>query len=427
MQISNRVSKLISISLSPNVFEQDINEAKVLLKKPLLWLQGEHISQFQSALARYFQIADHTQLFLFNSGRSALFSLLQAFGIGQEDEVLLQAFTCNAVPNPVLWLGAKPVYVDVNEDTFNMDIVDLEKKIRAKSRVIIVQHTFGLAADLDSLLAIAKKHKLIVIEDCAHALGARHRGKLLGTFGDAAFFSFGRDKVISCVYGGAAIINQRPTTNNLQQLYEKMSYPSQSWVKQQLRHPIIMDKLLRWYNTPIRNYGVGKFLLQFSQTTRFLSKAVDWKEKQGMKPDYFPARLPNALAGLALLQFQRLDKFNAHRRKLAAFYYHGLKPLTPNPYTLYPIQHDHIYLRYPVRHPQAHRIITRARNQGILLGDWYNWPIAPDDTNLEKMQYHQGSCPVAERLTRETLNLPTNPNLSLQDAEHVVKFLEAGN
>jgi perosamine synthetase len=427
--------KLISISLSPNVFVEDIKAAKKMLTRPLQWVNGTSIKEFRDALAHYMRIRPE-QVFLFNSGRSSLFALLQAFGVAKDDEVLLQAFTCNAVANPILWLEAKPVYVDVKEDTYNMDVKDLERKITAKSKFIIVQHTFGLAADMDAILSSAKKHKLVVIEDCAHALGATYSCNVkhetcnikgsasrrkVGTLGDGAFFSFGRDKVISSVYGGAAIINRKSKILNLKSVHDALPYPSERWIKQQLRHPVVMAKLLPLYNIPFNNYGIGKFLLQLAQVSRYLSKAVHIREKQGKKPGYFPARMPNALAYLGLTQFKRLDKFNKHRRGLAKFYYESLR--NDSRFTIHDSRSGHIYLRYPIRHSKADFIIQQAKQQGVLLGDWYQCVVAPDDTSLSAMRYIQGSCPVAEKLAHEVFNLPTNPNLSLEDAKKIVNVI----
>src|SRR5581483_4013141 len=112
-----------------------------------------------------------------------------------------QAFTCVAVPNSVLWTGAKAIYADIDE-TGNLDPKDLEKKITKKTKAVIIQHTFGIAANMDAIQKVLKGKKIILIEDCAHALGASYKGKKLGTFGEFAFFSFGRDKVISSVFGG---------------------------------------------------------------------------------------------------------------------------------------------------------------------------------------------------------------------------------
>ena len=240
------MSKVISISLSPNVFNQDLHAAWQMMRSPLQWQKGEHIRSLEGVFASYLGVNEES-VFSFNSGRSAFLSLLSSLGIGNGDEVLLQAFTCNAVPNPVLWSGAKPVYVDVREATFSMDARDLEKKITPRSRAIIIQHTFGLAGDLLAIKEIARRRSLIVIEDCAHALGGTSHGKRLGTFGDAAFFSFGRDKVISCVYGGMLVCNNATLKATMSLRYEKLAYPSKAWIRQQLRHPQFVKTCLRLY------------------------------------------------------------------------------------------------------------------------------------------------------------------------------------
>ena len=134
--------------------------------------------------------------------------MIKSFDITYGDEVIVQAFTCLAVPEVVIWCGAKPVYLDIDE-SLNLDIRLLEKSISSKTRIIIVQHTFGIPAKIDMIKKIAQKHNIILIEDCAHSLGAKYNSQKIGTFGDAAFFSFGRDKVISSVFGGLAFINPR--------------------------------------------------------------------------------------------------------------------------------------------------------------------------------------------------------------------------
>src|SRR3989344_7854503 len=200
--------KPISISLSPNTEADDILLAFKQLVQPWRWNKKKDVELLERAFAKRLGVKHAVA---FNSGRSALLAILSAlegdpsFAKASEGkEVLLQAFTCNAVPNPVIWAGLKPVYVDCREDDFNIDPVDLERKVTPRSKVVIVQHTFGLPADMDRIVEICKRRNLILVEACAHALGATYRGKKVGTFGKAAFFSFSRDKVISCVYGGMA-------------------------------------------------------------------------------------------------------------------------------------------------------------------------------------------------------------------------------
>jgi len=363
--------------------------------------------------------------FAFNSGRSALLAILQSLGLQQGDEVLLQAFTCNAVPNPVIWAGLKPVYVDCREDDFNIDPVDLEKKVILRQaqgghpKVVIVQHTFGLAADMDRVMKICSRRNLILIEDCAHALGATYKGKKVGTFGKAAFFSFSRDKVISCVYGGMATTNDPALAERLGGFQERSGYPSLSWIVQQLLHPVVMNlKILPFYAVG------GKYLLVIAQWLHILSKAVHWKEKRGRMPGYFPRRLPNALAILALHQFKKLDRFNQHRKEIADFYARELRDTQYQiPDTKY--QEGNIFLRFSVIHPDAHEIIKKAWRNNLLIGDWYTSPVAPHDTRLDAVGYSMGSCPVAEKLSQETLNLPTHIRISKKEADQITQFLKS--
>ncbi len=407
--------KPISISLSPNTEKDDILLALKMRFQPWRWFKGKEIKLLEEEFKKYLG-TDYA--FSFNSGRSALFAILSSLGLQQGDEVLLQAFTCNAVPNPVIWVGLKPVYVDCREDDFNIDPVDLEKKITSRSKVVIVQHTFGLAADMDRIMEVCNRRNLILIEDCAHALGSTYRGKRVGTFGKASFFSFSRDKVISSVYGGMATTNDQELAMRIAQFQDKIGYPSLFWIAQQIRHPFLMS----WIILPTYRF-FGKYLLVAFQWLRILSKAVHWKEKRGKMPGYFPRRLPNALAILALHQFRKLEKFNAHRKELARYYtsqLQGTAFLLPKDFA----ERDNIFLRFVLRHPKAHEIIRKAWNANLLIGDWYTSPVAPHDTRLEAVGYVMGSCPVAERLAKVTLNLPTNVRISEKDADAIIKFLK---
>lgn len=414
--------RMISISLSPNTEPDDIRLAFKLLFQPWRWQKGNAIETLEKEFADYLG-AKHA--ISFNSGRSALLAILDALELEKDDEVLLQAFTCNAVPNPVIWSGLKPVYVDCNESDFNIDAADLEKKITPKSRAVVVQHTFGILADLEKIMQICKEHGLILIEDCAHALGAKYKGReamsagrQVGTLGKVAFFSFSRDKVISSVYGGMATTNDPSIAQKIRQFQDKVSYPSHSWILQQLLHPVIMNiKILPFYAIG------GKYLLIIAQWLHILSKAVHWKEKRGLKPSYFPRRLPNALAILAFHQFKKLNRFNQHRKEIAELYSRELV------HTKYQIlntkyQEGGIFLRFPVQHPNAHEIIKKAWAKNILIGDWYTFPIAPDDTQLDKLQYEKGNCPNAERLSQITLNLPTHVRISRKEAYKIIEILK---
>lgn len=409
--------KPVSISLSPNVEKDDIKLALNLIIRPWLWQKGRAVSELENRFKQYLGIKHAVS---FNSGRSAFYAILKALG---GEQVLLQAFTCNAAINPVLWAKMKPVYVDCDTKSFNIDTEDLKKKISENpgARILMVQHTFGNPANMDEVDSIVRQYGLTLVEDCAHALGAEWNGKKVGTFGKASFFSFSRDKVISSVYGGMAVTNDPSLAERLRQFQDEFGLPNSLWVFQQLFHPIFLHYII----LPIYNFlDLGKIFLVLSQWLHILSKAVHWKEKMGQRPDYFPKALPNALSALALNQFSKLDEFQQHRKKIFDYY---AKNLSGTSFKL-PEQNpksQQSYLRFTVQHKDAHEIIYEAwHKKNILLGDWYTTVIAPFDTKLDKMQYKTGMCPNAEWLAKRTLNLPTHINISLKDAERIVNFLK---
>ena len=207
--------------------------------------------------------------------------------------------------------------------------------------------------------------------------------------------------------------------------------PSYFWIFQQILHPILLNFII----LPVYNFfDLGKIFLVVSQVLHILSKAVSWQEKRGLRPDYFPKALPNALAIMANHQLSKIEKFNLHRKKEAGFYY---KELAGSRFSAqggpavgweFPKKENNLFLRFSIKHPKAHEIIYEAwHKQNILLGDWYTTPIAPFDTKMEKMKYKTGMCPNAEYLARRTLNLPTHINIKQQDAERIVNFLKKWN
>ena len=233
--------KPISISLSPNVEKDDLHLALNLIIRPWLWKKGKATKELEENFKNYLGVK---YAFSFNSGRSSFFAILKSLNLEKGSGVLLQAFTCNAVPNPVLWADLDPVYVDCNKDDFNIDINDLKAKISPKTRVLVVQHTFGQPCNMDEIRTISSANNLILIEDCAHSLGAEFNGQKVGSYNKAAFFSFSRDKIISSVYGGMATTNDDVLGEALRQAQGKMGLPNPFWIFQQLLHPILLNYVI---------------------------------------------------------------------------------------------------------------------------------------------------------------------------------------
>lgn len=271
----NNPFKPISISLSPNTERDDISLALKLIFQFWKWKKGKAIEKLEKQFREYLGVK---YAFSFNSGRSALMAILQSLDLESKSEVLLQAFTCNAAVNPILWSGLKPIYIDCDENNFNIDIKDLRRKITKNSKVLMIQHTFGRPVEMDEIIEICQENNLILIEDCAHSLGAEYLPlgqkfgaegkpqvqkkidvgvkKKTGTLGKAGFFSFGRDKVISTVYGGIAVTNDEIVAKKLREFQKKIGRPSNFWTFQQLLHPVLMNYLLLPFYS---FFSLGKF------------------------------------------------------------------------------------------------------------------------------------------------------------------------
>jgi dTDP-4-amino-4,6-dideoxygalactose transaminase len=407
--------KPIFISLSPNAEKDDVILALKLLFQPWIWKKESTF--LEEEFKNYFKVK---YAFSFNSGRSALMAILNALNLKEEDEVLIQAFTCNALVNPIIWLKLKPVFVDCERETLNLDIEDLKRKISPKSKVLIIQHTFGLPSNLKEILEICKEKNLILIEDCAHSLGASFQGRKIGTFSKAAFFSFGRDKIISSVFGGMAITDDEIIGKRIEKFWEKLETPSYFWILQQILYPILIELIIK----PLFDFfGIGRRLLFLFQKMKILSKAVSKKEKEGEKPEHFPQKMPFALSLLAQNQFKKLERFNQHREKIAEIYEKELKGLNV---VLPKKKEGRVWMRYSLIFDFETEFLLKklSRNKIFLDDGWRKTPVVPPDNNLEKMKYISGSCPQAEKVAKSILNLPTSINITIEDAKKIINFLK---
>lgn len=404
----------IFTSLSPNTERDDVRLAWKLLFSPWKWKKGTATRELEELFEEDLGVPTAVT---FSSGRAALFAILTALNIKEGDEVLLQAYTCVAVPAPAIWAGAKPIYVDVKDD-LTMSPEDLKEKITPKSKAVIVQHTFGHAADMKEILSIAKKRDLFVIEDCAHVIGGTLSGLPLGTFGDAALFSFGRDKALSSVFGGIAVARDRKLGERVKEVAKSFKQPSFLWIKQQLLHPIVLSIAKRFYHIPFR---FGAALLAFSTRVGLTSKAVYSVEKQGGEPRFARWRMPNALAALAQNQLGKLDRMNDHRREIAWMYAVALKEIREIrfPHTT----REDVPLRFTLRVPDPVSLIRAAKKAKIELGNWYDVPVAPKGVDKAKIGYVDSSCPLAEVLAKESVNLPTHIGVIGEDAMRIITFL----
>jgi perosamine synthetase len=316
-----------------------------------------------------------------SSGTAALHLALLGAGIGADDEVIVPANAYPPVADCVRLVGAVPVLVDVDERTGCLDPALLLPELTSRTRAIVPLHMYGHPADLDPMLELARERGLVVIEDVAHALGSRYKGRLTGALGDVGIFSTGRKHITTGGIGGMV------TTNN-SDLAERVEL--------------------------LRNHGR-------SERQQHDLRVMDSVEMLG-----FNYRQSEILATLGRLQLQHLPAWNEERRANAARYRARLadvgvpvRPLEELPWAF------HSYLHFAIRAERRDDLATFLSGHGVETHFIYPVPVHRQRLHVGHVRAPAVGLPVSERITAEILTLPTRPGLTAEDIDYVCEQIEA--
>nr|HQH74367.1 DegT/DnrJ/EryC1/StrS family aminotransferase [bacterium] len=248
--------------------------------------------------------------FLLAKGRVALYAILKAMGLGAGDDVLMAGYTCLVVPTAAMMLGARPVYLDIDTRTYNIDPPQLDTRCTPAAKALIVQHTYGIPCRMDAISAWAAPRNIPVIEDCCLAFGSTYQGKLCGTFGTAAFFSGQWNKPFSTGLGGMLIVHDEVLSGKIQSLIDReLLHPTWArrfliWAQIHLYERLVTPKTTPWITAVYR--GLSKAGLAVGSSTR--------GEYDGKTPkNYFMAMTP-AQAKKGAREMERIEANIARRR-----------------------------------------------------------------------------------------------------------------
>jgi UDP-N-acetylmuramoyl-tripeptide--D-alanyl-D-alanine ligase len=409
--------RLFSCSLSPNTDRAYLITCLKYLFSPWYWNEWHYGSATSQLVARLKVMFSWQDVFLFDSGRSAIFATLTVLGVGNGDEVITQAFSCSVISNAILSCGAKPVYVDIKGKTLNMNVDELKLRITEKTKAVIVQHTFGIPADIENIQKICREKRIKLIESLAHSFGNKtENGFVLGTFSDAAVLSFGRDKIISSIEGGGVGFPTNEYTEKMKKVTTSLKpFPTRR-IAQDLLHPLIASIATRWYF--FGSLGKGIFFL--AQKVSLINKVLTNSEKKGRSaPVQFS--YPNILAKLYLQQLSFHLSFQSHREMIAHIYKEILKRSNGMKW----MESSQPYLRFPLIAHDSDGMKACMRKYHIDLGDWYNPVISGWEMEIMKKYYVPGSCPVAEDISSKIINLPTHRNITFSDAIYIANTLKS--
>jgi len=377
--------------------------------------------KYESAFSSWF---NGKGTFGFWKGRVALYAILKAMGIGIGDEIILPGYTCVVDVNPIKYLGAKPIYVDIEPVTFNINVELLQGEITPRTKVIIAQHTYGYPCNMDAIMNIADKNGIAVIEDCCPAFGSKYKGKTVGTFGKAAYFSFQWNKPYTTGLGGMVLVNDSELVEKIESLCEKeLCKPSKKEV-------LMLAVQLAVYRAFI-----------YPRTTAFAEALFRYLTKKGVvvgsskfdecaagpaEPNFFKA-MSTAQARSGLRQLKKVELNIAHRKKMAQLYDQLLEAKGWHAQQYDSSIMEPVLVRYPVGVAEKEQALAKAGKAGIELGNWFNSPLHQIETSLRAYDYEPGMCPQAEKAAREVVNLPLHPRADEKTAKRTVEFITQFN
>ena len=356
-----------------------------------------------------------SNIFLYWKGRVALYACLRALGVGEGDEVIIPGLTCVVVPNAIIYSGAKPIYADVRKDTLTLAVNSVINKISSLTKVIILQNTFGLSADVDILIEIAHKRGIFVIEDCTHGFGGFYQGRENGTFADAAFFSTQWNKPFSTGLGGILLLNTPDITSKVLEVNRELIQPS--WRELfSLQLSLFFRANVLTDSNYWRMVKLFRLLSKFGLVTGSSSAGeLDSVVKPG---GYFKAmsdlQARVGVPGLGLLPAMLELRRNAALAYRAVMEKHNKWHVSG----VHDLNNSH--LKFPVLVRDRDEFFKRAEIARIRLSDWFISPIHPVEKDFRKWHLDVTQIPVAAEISLNLLTI----NTEVSEPQKICAFLE---
>ncbi len=356
------------LAIQHKKLEREINSSIKRVIGNSAFILGNEVDSFEREFSNYLGVSYFIGT---SSGTTALLVALKALDIGINDEVILPAMSFYATAEAVAFIGAKPVFVDIDPYTFNIDTSQIEAKISDKTKLILPVHLYGYPANLDEICKIAKNNKLKILTDCAHATGAGYYGKKAGAIEDIAAFSFYPSKNLGCIgeAGGIATNDER------------------------------LADLCRKY----RDHGSTR---KFEHTHVGLN-----------------ARMDGLNAAVLSVKLKHLDDWNNDRIRIAGIYNERISNLN----IVIPLVEkkiSHVFHIYQIQIKNRDSVLTKMQESGIGVNIHYPVPL-----HLHKgfsyLNYKNGDFPVAEKLAKNTLSLPCYQYMKDEQAEYVCEILKS--
>lgn len=356
---------MLDIKAQHEPIKEEIKQALKDILDSGQFILGPNVKSFEQEITSYYNVGYALGL---ASGTDALFLCLKALGLKQGDEVITTPFTFIATAEAIAYVGATPVFVDIDRHTLNIDAAKIEEKITPRTKAVIAVHLFGLPADMDKIMALEGKYGLKVVEDCAQSFGASYKGKKTGSLGAAGCFSFYPSKNLGAYGDGGMMITCR------QDIYEK--------VKTLRNHGAV---------APYRHSFIG-----------------------------YNSRLDEIQAAILRIKLKHIDEYNRKRGSLARLYTSILDGAVQCPVEL--SDRTHVYHQYTIRTQRREKIISVLKENNISSVIYYPVPLHLQEA-FNYLGYKKGDLPESEAAADEVMSLPIYPELEPGKAEFIAKVI----
>ncbi|MDO5156758.1 MAG: DegT/DnrJ/EryC1/StrS family aminotransferase [Eubacteriales bacterium] len=389
---------ILDLTRQYKLLQEQVEKAVCEQMRSGAYIGGKAVVDFEEKFAKYIGVKHAIAV---NSGTDALVLTLKALGIKEGDEVITTPFTFFATAETIAMVGAIPVFVDVDEATYNIDPDKIEEKITEKTKAILPVHIFGQPVNMDKILSIAKKHNLVVIEDACQAVGASYNGKMVGALGTAGCFSFFPTKNLGA-FGDGGII----TTDDDQ--------------------IAVICRALREHGSA-QNGAKARFYLEGIEDELANNASVDGLYNPYKYYNYliaYNSRLDAIQARVLDIKLDYLDDFNKRRTEIAQYYNTELSQCSEItiPKTIENVKS--VWHQYAFRCNDKDAMGNFLASKEVGSAAFYPVPL-----HLQKafayLGYREGDLPVAEKITKQTVCLPIFPELTDDELEYIIESVKA--
>ena len=374
-------------------------------------VQGPHIERFEQEFARLLG-SGHVRMCSTEYGRMALYFILKAMEFPPDSEIVVPAFTFWVVPEIARVAGLKPVFVDVDPETFTLSPQAVERAITPRTRAVLPTHLYGMSCDMDPILDIARRHSLKVIEDCAHSLGATYNGRMVGTLGDASFFSFQAFKPLNTYGGGLAWMRDADVARRVGEFAGREEWPTEERV----------EKILstgKWQHTFIRPKVFTYSLFPIWWAASWVGAKPEkrlWEDVRPLDPlpAHYRGRFTNVQAAMGLAGLEHLAEFIDRTRRHAKLLDDILGDTPGVIIPRVPPGRTHVYYQYCAYVPDSETIVKRCIRRGVDVA-----PMHVDVcTRMELFNWQGPSMPGADHAST-AVQVPVYESLQDREIERV--------